>query len=174
LLKIATRPQSDSLAMLADVVSELELVAGHSLREFREGVYVRRAAERLVQLAVDLSLEVALRALHVAGKRVPGGCPEIFRDLAKAGLLAEPMAEKMAGAVDLRQRILLGWGGFDPGLDPDSEMHLRLPFLVVLLREFGRRMEDLSAGGEQGSPNAKAVRGFGAGGEQGSRGERRA
>ena len=160
-MKIAARPSADTLAVLADVVGELELVAGHSLREFRDGVYVRRAAERLVQLAVDLAGEVALRSLHAAGKRLPESCAEIFRDLAKAGLLAEPMAEKMAGAVDLRQRILLGWGGFDSSsVDPDEELHRRLPFLVVLLREFGRRMEE---GGEHGqlrwprwrlSPNA--------------------
>jgi uncharacterized protein YutE (UPF0331/DUF86 family) len=143
MIRIAAKSPLDSIIVLADVVRELELVAGHSLREFREGVYVRRAAERLVQLAVDLSCEIALRALNSAGRRLPVGCEEAFRGLHPAGLLAEPLVEKMTSAVDLRRRILMGWGGFEPGQDPDEELHRRLPFLVVLFREYGRRMEEI-------------------------------
>jgi hypothetical protein len=32
-----------------------------------------------------------------------------------------------------------------PRLDPDEDMHRRLPFLAVLMREYGRRIEDILA-----------------------------
>ena len=146
--RLAARPHLVPLEVLAGVVRELELVAGHSLQEFREGIYVRRAAERLVQLGVDLACGVALQALAGEEKaRAPGGCEEAFRELARRERLPGPLAEKMVSAVVLRRRIVFGWPpqpGEDEELraDPDEDLHRRLPFLAVLLREYGRHMEE--------------------------------
>lgn len=158
--RLATRLRVRTLETLAGVVRELELVAGHSLQEYREGVYVRRAAERLVQLAVDLACELGLSVLHEEQRRLPGGPEETFSELAKADLLPAPLADKMAAVVALRRRILFGWPvqpdedeelskALDAPLrrggrtDPDEDLHRRLPFLAVLLREYGRHMEEL-------------------------------
>ncbi len=144
--RVAAEPYLQPLRVLAGVVRELELVAGHSLQEYRDGVYVHRAAERLVQLAVDLACGLGLRALGEAGGRMSSGYEETFQDLASAGLLPAPLAEKMKGTASLRRRITYGWPA-QPGEDaealpdPDEELHRRLPFLAVLLREYGRHME---------------------------------
>jgi uncharacterized protein YutE (UPF0331/DUF86 family) len=124
------------LEQLADVVRELELVAGHSLQEFRDGMYVRRAAERLVQLAVDLACEMAIAELHEARGRVPSGHEEVFRELGRLGRVDAAMADKMAAAAALRRDLL-----YAPHPDLDDSLHARLPYLAVLLREYGRQLE---------------------------------
>ncbi len=155
--RLATRPHVGLLEILAGVVRELELVAGHSLREYREGVYVRRTAERILQLAVDVACELGLNVLHEARGRMPSGYEETFHELAKAGFIPAPLAEKMAAAAGLRRRILYGWpvqpdedeapvapqasAQHRVRADPDEELHRWLPFLAVLLREYGRHME---------------------------------
>lgn len=149
--RLAARPYLEPLEVLAGVVRELELVAGHSLQEFRDGMYVRRAAERLVQMGVDLACGVAIEALRRAQARLPDGCEDAFRDLVKTGRLPGPLGDKMIGTVALRRRILFGWPA-QPGdaektpADPDEDLHRRLPFLAVLLREYGRHMEELLRG----------------------------
>lgn len=129
------------LAELARVVTELELVAGHSLQEFREGLYVHRAAERLVQLGVDLCCELGLAALVAAGRKVPAGHAETFRELGRAGLVPVALADKMEGAAELRRTLL-----YDAAAGPDDELHRRLPYLAILLKEFGRTVESLEPG----------------------------
>ena len=148
--RLASRLRVRPLETLAGVVRELELVAGHSLQEYREGVYVRRAAERLVQLAVDLACEVGLSVLQEERVRMPSGPEETFSELAKAGFLPAQLAEKMSAMVVLRRRILFGWpvqpdeheelakvfhtsarhGG---RADPDEVLHRGLPFLAATI-----------------------------------------
>jgi len=132
-----TRHRLDPLKALAQVVDELDLVAAHSLVEFREGVYARRAAERLVQLAVDLACEVGLAALSCLRERLPNGYEETFRELGKAGVLDGALAEKMASAVAIRRGML-----YSPSLVGNDDFHRRLPFVAVLMREYGKRMEE--------------------------------
>ena len=148
--RVAAGPYVAPLETLAGVVRELELVAGHSLQEYRDGMYVKRAAERLVQLGVDLACGLAIQVLGRSRERLPSGSEEVFRDLAKAGLLPLPLAEKMIGVVALRRRILYGFptqpgedADGDVRPDPDEDLHRRLPFLSVLLREYGRHVEEL-------------------------------
>lgn len=142
-LGVTTRPARPAtrrpLEDLARVVTELELVAAHPFGEFRDGLYVHRAAERLVQLGVDLACEVGLAALLDAGRKAPAGHAETFRDLGKAGLVPAALAEKMAGAAELRRDLL-----YAAAAEPDEALHRRLPFLAILLREFGRAAEALT------------------------------
>lgn len=129
------------LADLARVVTELELVAAHPLQEFRDGLYVHRAAERLVQLGVDLCCEVGITALLAAGRKAPAGHAETFRGLGEAGLIPAALAEKMEAAAALRRDLL-----YDAAAEPDEALHRRLPYLAILLREFGRAVESLGDG----------------------------
>ena len=128
------------IEQLASVVRELELVAGHSLKEFRDGMYVRRAAERLVQLSIDLACELAMAELHAARGRVPSGHEEVFRELGRAGVIPVAMADKMAAAAALRRDLL-----YAPHPDLDDTLHARLPYLAVLLAEYGRQIEERAA-----------------------------
>ena len=139
----ATRHRVDPLKALALVVDELDLVAAHSLVEFRDGVYVRRAAERLVQLGVDLACEVGMGALAGKRERLPNGYEETFRELGKSGVLDAALAEKMAATAAIRREIL-----YSPLLVASDDFHRRLPFVAVLLREYGKRREEWMDRGE--------------------------
>jgi uncharacterized protein YutE (UPF0331/DUF86 family) len=130
------------IEQLASVVRELELVSSHSLQEFRDGMYVRRAAERLIQLAVDLSCEMAIVELHEARGRVPAGHEEVFRELGRLGVIPVAMADKMAAAAALRRDLL-----YAPHPDLDDTLHARLPYLAVLLGEYGRQLESRPVAG---------------------------
>lgn len=141
----AAAPLVRPIEQLADVVQELELVSGHSLKEFRDGMYVRRAAERLVQLAVDLACELAMAVLHEAGGRVPSGHEDVFRELGRRGVVPAAMADKMAAAAILRRDLL-----YAPHPELDDALHARLPYLAVLLREYGRQLEAAPAAARLG------------------------
>ncbi len=139
MLRSRSRPVRKPLESLAEVVRELELVAGHSREEFRDGLYVRRAAERLVQLGVDLACELALGLLDRRGEsRRAEGYEEAFRELGKTGLIPEQLAEKLAAAAVLRRQIVFGSGN-----GQERDLFIRLPFIAVLLREYGRQVEDI-------------------------------
>ncbi len=119
------------------MVRELEMVAEHSLQEFREGIYVRRAAERLVQLGVDLACELgACLLLGRAKGAKPEGYEETFQALGERGFISMQMAEKLVSSVELRRRIVFAC---DDGQGDD--LHRRLPFIAVLLKEYGRCIE---------------------------------
>lgn len=139
--RIATRRPAVPIRDFAAVVHEFDLVSRHSLEEYRSGVYVRRAAERLVQLACDLACEINCLMLVGAKGRPPEGFEESFHAMAKEGLLPAPLADKMLAVVALRRRLIYGT---DP--DGDEQVHRRLPFFAVLLREYGRHIEKVLEG----------------------------
>lgn len=146
--RVAIKHRRQALELYAGAVRELELVAGHNMQEFRDGVYVRRAAERLVQFGVDLACELGVTVLDREHARVPEGYEETFRELGRVGVIPSPLAEKMVAAAALRRRVVFGWppqpGEDDSGpADPYEALHRRLPFLAILLREYGRHLEPL-------------------------------
>lgn len=136
--RTASRRPVDALERFAEVVREFELVAAHSLEEYRSSIYVRRSAERLVQLACDMAVEMNCWLLATTKAKAPGGYEEAFQALALEGLLPGPLAEKMLAIVELRRSLLYD---DSPGLD--ELVHKRLPYFVVLLREYGKHMEEV-------------------------------
>ena len=131
------RPVS-TMERFAEVVREFELVAAHSLMEYRSSIYVRRSAERLVQLSCDMAVAMNCRLLADRGVRAPGGYVEAFKALAEEGLLPGPLAEKMLAIVELRRSLL-----YDDSPALDELVHKRLPYFAVLLCEYGRHMESV-------------------------------
>ena len=102
-----------------------------------------QSAERLVQLAVDMACDINCRMLSSLKGRLPEGYEESFREMAAEGLLPQPVAEKMLGVVALRRSLL-----YDSRPDLDEQIHRRLPFFAVLLREYGRSVESALEGGK--------------------------
>lgn len=135
---------------LALVVRELEMVAGHSLQEFREGIYVRRAAERLVQLGVDLACELGICMLVGRARNLKlEGYEETFCALGEKGIISVQLAEKLVSTAELRRRIV-----FASGNGAEDDLHRRLPFLAVLLKEYGRSAEKFFSSAQPGTRNA--------------------
>lgn len=133
----------EPLALLARVVQEFELVAGHNLEEYRSSIYVRRSAERLVQLGTDLSCEIACGLVFQKTGRLPSGYEEAFHEAAREGILSKALAEKLAAAASLRREIL-----YEAEALNDEGLHKRLSYLSVLFREFGRQAEEIVASKE--------------------------
>ena len=131
----ASRPVT-TIERFAEVVREFELVAAHSLEEYRSSIYVRRSAERLVQLSCDMAVEMNCRALAGTKARAPEGYEEAFQLMAEAGLLPGPLAEKMSAIAGLRRSLL-----YDDSPALDELVHKRLPYFAVLLLEYGKHME---------------------------------
>jgi uncharacterized protein YutE (UPF0331/DUF86 family) len=135
----ASRPVA-TIERFAEVVREFELVAAHSLEEYRSSIYIRRSAERLVQLSCDMAVEMNCRALAGTKAGAPEGYEESFRLMADAGLLPGPLAEKMSAIAGLRRSLL-----YDDSPALDGEVHKRLPYFAVLLLEYGKQMEEVMA-----------------------------
>ena len=136
--RISPKRPVDSLVRFAEVVREFELVAAHSLEEYRSSIYVRRSAERLVQLSCDLAVEMNCRLVADATGKAPAGYEESFKALAEEDLLPGPLAEKLGALVSLRRSLL-----YDDSPALDAEVHKRLPYFAVLLREYGKHLESV-------------------------------
>lgn len=127
-----------TLERFAEVVREFELVSAHSLEEYRSSIYVRRSAERLVQLSCDMAVEMNCRLVGDSTGKIPAGYEEAFKAMAEEGLLPGPLAEKMGAMVSLRRSLL-----YDDSPSLDEQVHKRLPYFAVLLREYGKHMEGI-------------------------------
>ena len=78
------------------------------------------------------------RLLAGAKAKAPAGYEESFKALAEEGLLPGPLAEKMLAIVELRRALL-----YDDSPALDELVHKRLPYFSVLLREYGKSMEEV-------------------------------
>lgn len=141
----ATRPRRPDIPLenFAALVQEFELLSAHGWEEYRASLYVRRSAERLIQMAVDMACDINCRMLSSLKGRLPEGYEESFREMAEEGFLPASVAEKMLGVVALRRSLL-----YDSRPELDEQVHRRLPFFAVLLREYGRSVESALGGGK--------------------------
>lgn len=94
------------LARIARNLEDLEAVEGVSLAEYRGDRFRKKGAERLLQEAIDAAVDANLHLLRVAGASTPPDYYESFLALGRAEVIPDELAERLAPAAGLRNRLV--------------------------------------------------------------------
>lgn len=94
------------LRALADALADLEVLRHVTAERLQAEPLTRAAAERLVQVVVDLAIDVNAHLLVVALGRAPTTGRESFTMLGDIGVLEAELAERLAPSAGLRNVLV--------------------------------------------------------------------
>jgi uncharacterized protein YutE (UPF0331/DUF86 family) len=94
------------LAAITRDLSDLERVRDLSLAEYRDDRFRKKAAERLLQEAIEAAVDANLHVLRAAGHAAPSDYFGSFVAVGRAGILSAELAEALAPSAGLRNRLV--------------------------------------------------------------------
>lgn len=103
------------LARIVRNLEDLAAVEGVSLAEYRGDRFRKKGVERLLQEAIDAAVDANLHLLRVAGASTPPDYYESFVAMGRAGLIPGELAERLAPAAGLRNRLVHEYDELDDG-----------------------------------------------------------
>lgn len=94
---------------LTTITRSLDLLAaieGLSLAEYRADPFRQKGVERLLQEVVEAAVDTNLHLLRAAGASAPGDYYRSFLDAGRHGIVPATLAETLAPAAGLRNRLV--------------------------------------------------------------------
>ena len=103
------------LATMMETLTALEPLSHLSLAEYRERLYERKAAERLLQETIEAAVDVNAHLVAELGRAVPDDYYSGFLRLGELGVLPTALAQDLAPAAGLRNRLVHEYDAIDDG-----------------------------------------------------------
>ena len=97
---------SRRLRLMEESLRDLQLLADRTAADLAAAPLDRAAAERLVQVVVDLAVDVKSHLVVAAGARAPETGRESFLAAAAIGALATDLAQRLAPSAGLRNLLV--------------------------------------------------------------------
>lgn len=94
------------LRMLSDTLGELEQLSDVSAEQLTSEAITRAAAERLIQVVVDLAVDVNSHLVVSITGAAPQTGRESFLEAGRAGIIPEQLAAELAPAAGLRNVLV--------------------------------------------------------------------
>lgn len=94
------------LAAITRNLEDLKTVEGLSLAEYRADRFRQKGTERLLQETVEAAVDVNLHMLRALGVATPPDYYESFVGLGRHGVVPATLAERLAPAAGLRNRLV--------------------------------------------------------------------
>ncbi len=132
------------LAVIEESLELLKPIAALSYREYREKVYYRKAAERLLQTAIEAAIDINNIILVGLGHQPAQDSFSSFLEVAdKAGVYEREFGEKLAPSAGLRNRLVHEYNKLDEAVVYTSIKHMLedYPVYVKAIRKFLKRVE---------------------------------
>ncbi len=101
------------LGRIIEALEGLRPLASLTLSQYRERYYERKAAERLLQEAIEAALDINAHLIAESGRAVPEDYYGGFLKLAELGLLRTELAGELAPAAGLRNRLVHEYNELD-------------------------------------------------------------
>ena len=101
------------LAHLAEALEALRPLARLSFAEYRDRLYERKAAERLLQVAIEAAVDVSTHLVVGLGRTAPVDAYGSVVALGTAGVLERDLAARLAPATGLPNRLVHEYNGLD-------------------------------------------------------------
>jgi uncharacterized protein YutE (UPF0331/DUF86 family) len=101
------------LGHIASCLDDLRPLGALSLEDYRARLYERKAAERLLQEAIEAALDVNAHLIAEAGGDVPDDYYGGFIKLGDIGVLTRELAQSLAPSAGLRNRLVHEYMGLD-------------------------------------------------------------
>jgi uncharacterized protein YutE (UPF0331/DUF86 family) len=112
-------------------------LAGLSLDEYRSRLYERKAAERLLQEAIEAALDINAHVIAELSGDVPEDSHQGFTRMAALGVLSADLANALAPSAGLRNRLVHEYDALDDAKVRDS--------IGVLLALYPRYVQAIEA-----------------------------
>jgi len=112
------------LARLERLIEQLEAIRAQGREKFLADEDLRTLAERRLQLAEQISIDLGAQIVSERSARPPSDYAEIFLALAEAGDLDRALAEQMAAAARQRNVLVHLYLDIDPDKVWDALAHL--------------------------------------------------
>ena len=100
------------LQFLLEYLQELKAFTGLRFSEYERDKIKKRAAERLLQLLVEVGSDIAGAILLEKEGMVSETYYASFLELGKKGFISVPLAKKLASSAGLRNRIIHEYGEY--------------------------------------------------------------
>ena len=101
------------LGHIAECLDALRPLARLTLSEYRARLYERKAAERLLQEAIEAALDINANIIAELGANVPDEYYGGFIKLSELGVLSRELADSLAPSAGLRNRLVHEYAGLD-------------------------------------------------------------
>lgn len=125
------------LGRLIAALEGLGPLAGLSLDEYRSRLYERKAAERLLQEAIEAALDINAHVIAELSGDVPEDSHQGFTRMAALGVLSTDLAHALAPSAGLRNRLVHEYDALDDAKVRDS--------IGVLLALYPRYVQAIEA-----------------------------
>lgn len=126
------------LARLGPLIERLDGIRDRGLEAYLAEDQTRASAERWLQLALQICIDVGAQLAAELRVRAPSSYAEVFANLAQAGHLPAPLAERLGEAAKLRNLLIHLYLDVD-----DRKVFVALERLDDL-REFARIAQELA------------------------------
>lgn len=94
------------LRLLDDTLRELEQLGVLTAEELDADAIRRAAAERLIQVVVDLAVDINAHVVVASSGRAPGTARESFLAAGSSGIIPVDLAERLAPSAGLRNVLV--------------------------------------------------------------------
>lgn len=102
------------LNLMVDYLSELKIFEGFSREEIVEDLFKYRAAERLLELIIQASLDINRHLLKEIHECEPGTNSDVFLESVTVGILPEEIGVKLSEAAKFRNVLAHLYDKIDP------------------------------------------------------------
>jgi uncharacterized protein YutE (UPF0331/DUF86 family) len=120
---------------LATITRSLDLLAaieGLPLAEYRADPFRQKGVERLLQEVVEAAVDTNLHLLRAAGAPMPGDYYPSFLDVGRHGVVPATLAEALAPAAGLRNRLVHDYDVIDDAIVLDAVGRTRRDFATYV------------------------------------------
>ena len=124
------------LGHITAVLAALTPLGRLSPSEYRERLYERKAAERLLQEAIEAALDINAHVIAEHGATIPEDYYGGFIALGTLHILPEELARQLAPSAGLRNRLVREYEDID-----DAKVLAAIGTMLDLYREFVQRIE---------------------------------
>jgi uncharacterized protein YutE (UPF0331/DUF86 family) len=124
------------LARIAAAMDGLRPLARLTLDEYRARFYERKAAERLLQEAIEAALDINAHLIAELGSEVPEEYYGGFLRMADVGILPPPLARSLAPSAGLRNRLVHEYEALD-----DAKVLTAIGTLLDLYPRYAQAVE---------------------------------
>ncbi|MFQ5743875.1 MAG: DUF86 domain-containing protein [Acidobacteriota bacterium] len=104
------------MAVIARNLDDLAAIAGLSLAAYQSDRFRKKGTERLLQETVEAAVDVNIHLLRMAAAPTPPDYYESFTALGRAGIISAALAERLAPAAGLRNRLVHEYDEIDDAI----------------------------------------------------------
>lgn len=94
------------LAVIIEALKALDPIKGMTTGQYRDDLYKRKAAERLMQELIEAAIDINTHIIVYTGNTAPDDYYESFLKLGELKVISKSLAEKLAPSAGLRNRLV--------------------------------------------------------------------